>query len=116
MRYKKILEKWLHLINVAAGEDWYYMDDGDGRHRGEDIDNIFIKHGVTPLQPWPASSPDLNPIENLWSCLKRRVQKRSPRNSAELIKYIKEEWKAIPQEFLENLNACSAAEAHRSEG
>ncbi len=104
-RYIKILDKWFKIINQFADDDWYYMDDGDGRHRGDDIDAIFIKHGVTPLQPWPASSPDLNPIENLWSFLKRRVQKRNPQNAAELMKYIKEEFEGIPKEFLENLNS-----------
>lgn len=44
-------------------------------------------------------SPDLNPIENLWVHLKKKVAKRSPKNKHDLIKFIKEEWYKIPNEY-----------------
>lgn len=41
---------------------------------------------------WPANSPDLNPIENLWRLLKYRIGRRFPRNIDELRQYLYEEW------------------------
>ncbi len=36
-------------------------------------------HGVGVLD-WPAYSPDLNPIENLWAIIKRKMRNKRPKN------------------------------------
>uniref|UniRef100_A0A9J8AJZ0 Tc1-like transposase DDE domain-containing protein n=1 Tax=Cyprinus carpio carpio TaxID=630221 RepID=A0A9J8AJZ0_CYPCA len=55
------------------------------------------------LGPWPGNSPDLNPIENLWSILKRRVDKQKPTNSDKLQEVIMKEWVAISQDLAQKL-------------
>jgi len=52
---------------------------------------------------WPSNSPDLNPIENLWSIVKRNVEKRMPRNLEDLERMMVEEWNNIPDETIINL-------------
>ncbi len=44
--------------------------------------------------PWPPNSPELNPIENLWALLKRRIRSRSPppKTLADLRIALEEEW------------------------
>ena len=51
---------------------------------------------------WPANSPDLNPIENVWHMLKRAVESRNPTNINDLKQYSLEEWAKIPQEHINN--------------
>lgn len=44
---------------------------------------------------WPAHSPDLNPIENLFGILKRRVSGKRFSNKTLMLEAVREAWKSI---------------------
>jgi len=55
----------------------------------------LVKNHVATL-PWPSHSPDLNPIEQLWAVLKRRVNARlTPATVDQLWERLEREWWAI---------------------
>ena len=50
-----------------------------------------------PSGPWPAKSPDMNPIENLWAQMETSLQNRQhkPRNRDELWQTVQQIWNNI---------------------
>ena len=56
------------------------------------------------LMEWPANSPDLNPIENIWSILKYRIGLHFPTTRAEVEAAIQTEWNKLSHS--DTLSVC----------
>ncbi len=80
------------------------MDDNAPAPRGHIIRERLLEAAV-PQMEWPALSPDLNPIENLWDQLSRRVEgcNPAPQNLSDLRAALQEEWDAMPQQIISRL-------------
>jgi len=100
--YVEILERHIPEIRKLMGRHWRLQQDNDPKHTSR-LAQSFINENIPELLDWPANSPDLNPIENLWNLVKRNVEKKMPQNQKDLIQFMVEEWNSIPNSVLKNL-------------
>jgi len=71
--------------------DFIFQQDGAPCHTARLCVKWFQENNIELLS-WPGNSPDLNPIENLWSRLKKAVASKHPSNKQELIESIINSW------------------------
>uniref|UniRef100_A0AAZ3P1Z3 Tc1-like transposase DDE domain-containing protein n=1 Tax=Oncorhynchus tshawytscha TaxID=74940 RepID=A0AAZ3P1Z3_ONCTS len=89
---------------LQAHPDMTLQYDNATSHTARSVQDFLQDRNVSVL-PWPAKSPDLNPIEHIWDLLDRRVKARAilPRNVWELAGALVEECGNISQQELANL-------------
>ena len=73
-------------------------------HRTRIVDDYLRANNVNRMN-WPAMSPDLSCIEQVWHVLERAVPARLDRNSTlqDLRRFLRDEWARIPQQTIRKL-------------
>jgi hypothetical protein len=87
---------------LFGGENYLFQQDNDPKHTAI-INKGFLEDMNIPTLWWPAQSPDLNPIENLWSILDQRLKHRDVNTAEQLFNVLQTAWEGLPVQLLEDL-------------
>ena len=77
---------------------------GRSCHKAKAVIDFLRDQNVQTLN-WPPQSPDLNPIENLWALIKRKLKKNfpTPKTRDQLIDQVFAVWEDIDSDLRNNL-------------
>jgi inhibitor of nuclear factor kappa-B kinase subunit alpha len=101
---KSMLPRARELYGVA---NWCFQQDGCTSHTAR-ATQVFLASECPEFldkKTWPARSPDLNPMDNLWAFMQEAVRARRPRSQAGFRKVVLQEWDKVPDMTIENLIA-----------
>ncbi|GFU66250.1 transposable element Tcb2 transposase [Trichonephila clavipes] len=94
---------WEGIMLGAMGLQFLLMDDNAPCHRTVSAEQLLESEDIERMD-WPERSPDLNPIEQLWDFLGRRLAARTlpPVMIRELRLALQDEWASMPQQLIYN--------------
>lgn len=96
-------ERILPLIeDHVRDNDLIYMHDNSSVHNSHLSRNWCQAHNINIMDDWPPKGPDMNPVENVWGELVRRVRNH-PENRNQLWENVWEAFNAIGDEYFANL-------------
>ena len=111
--YSELLETHVYptmLVMFEEPEGGIFQQDNAPAHKSRTALTKLEELDIDVLE-WPARSPDLSPIENVWRTLKFRLRKRPrPQKTANLRTALEEEWATIAADtacwrpFFENIH------------
>jgi len=101
--YKSVLDKYM----IPASEDLFegefvFQQDSASCHTSK-ATLSWLKDNEVQLLPWPVNSPDLNPIENIWGLMKKKLKILAPKDQNELTKFVNRAWYDISQDHCKKL-------------
>ncbi len=96
-RYIKVLEQ--HMLTSRR---CLFQQDNAKPHTAA-IATAWLRSRRVRVLNWPACSPDLSPIENIWHIIKQKIRQRRPQTLQQLETYIRQKWDQFPTPKLQKI-------------
>lgn len=90
------------LLRVGLEDNFVFQQDNDPKHTAKKTQTFFRSNRIKLLD-WPPQSPDLNPIENLWSILDEKIDKTGVTNKENYFAALRKTWEELDKKYLQNL-------------
>jgi len=107
-KYVDVLDAhlWPVVCKHFAGKHFIFQDDNAPVHRSIFTHQWKSENGLSSVT-WPAQSPDINIIENVWKVIKLHVQKdlSAIQSRQDLIKSVLSAWSKVHQTYIRQLYA-----------
>lgn len=103
--YQQVLRaSLLPYLRAFRDLELVFQQDGAGVHTSNAMADWFESNNIA-LIDWPSVSPDLNPMENVWAEMVRRlyINNKQYESVDELKRAILEVWDSFPGELLKKL-------------
>lgn len=117
--YRLNAERYIELclrpnLRALSRKGFVFMQDGAKCHTANATKNWLREHKITLMDGYPASSPDFNPIEEVWGLLNERIAEKMPTTKTQLRKAAIRAWEEIPQRVLNNYVRSFSGRVQRS--
>ena len=99
--YQKILNEHLQSVHELYPDNFTLQQDNARPHVSKDTLAYFKNNGIVVID-WPSNSPHINPIENIWSITKVKIEKLSQKGILEWKLQLEKIWEELDHQLLES--------------
>lgn len=103
--YCQILKHTLYpsIEKLHPDGQFIFQQDNAPCHTSKMSKKWIEQESIPLITDWPPQSPDLNPIENLWDYIDRKIREYPIKNRNDLWEAVQKVWHSIDKQILEKL-------------
>ena len=91
-----------HLLpEMPTSRRYKFMQDNASPHTSKKTTEFIGQMGIHMVHDWPPYTPELNPIEHVWSWMSNFVNGEAPTNRVELKRAVRMAWQHLPQDTIQ---------------